>query len=217
MPKETRAPKTSLREAQKDMTRRRILEAARKLFGSVSFEQASMEDVAGKAEVGRTTIYFHYPTKNALLIDLLREDWDRQAVIFEQLAATPEINRDSLRGWLERFTAGMRRSRTLFRLYGFTLSLNEEVGTLQHQHRDRLIGILAKRIPAFATRQGAAPGRRKAAAASHMLLVQIEHYGALLAGDLPQHDADAATDAMLDAFSTFIASAAAPGRLRVTA
>jgi AcrR family transcriptional regulator len=206
---------TPLRQAQKHMTRRRILDAARKLFGSVSFDQVAMEDVAAKAEVGRTTIYFHYPTKNALLIDLLREDWDRQAAIFEQLAAVPDINRESLRRWLERFVAGMSRSRSLFRLYGFTLSLSEEAARYQAQHRERLVGILAARIPAFAPRAGAAPGRGKAAAASHLLLVQIEHYGAWVAGDLL--DAGAATEAMLDAFISFMATGASPARLKVPA
>jgi len=209
MPDSTR-PKSSLRVAQKDITRRRIRGSARNLFVSRPFEDVSMEEVANDAGVGRTTIYFHYPTKNALLLDLLSEDWERQAFIFARLATSPDLDRETLKGWLSKYTEGMRRSRNLFRMYIFALSLHEDFGKMLYAHRERLIGLLSERIPAFTVRTGAAPDQLRAAAASHAIINHIEHYGGIVvAADTPPEDAEAATDVLLDDFERFIKGARA--------
>jgi AcrR family transcriptional regulator len=200
--------KSSLRVAQKDITRRRIRSAARELFISRPFEDVSMEEVANDAGVGRTTIYFHYPTKNALLLDLLGEDWERQAFIFARLAASPALDRETLRGWLKKYTDGMRRSRNLFRMYIFALSLHEDFARMLHAHRERLIVLLGEKIPAFTPRTGASPDKLRAAAASHAMINHIEHYGGLaVAPDTSPEDVEAAADVLLDDFERFIESA----------
>ncbi len=206
MPDSTR-PKSSLRVAQKDITRRRIRGAARNLFVARPFEDVSMEEVANDAGVGRTTIYFHYPTKNALLLDLLGEDWERQAFIFGRLATAPALDRETLKGWLKKYTDGMRRSRSLFRMYIFALSLHEDFGKMLYAYRERLIGLLGERIPAFTARTGAAASQIRAAAASHAMINRIEHYGGIVAApDTPSEDVEAATEVLLDEFERFIKS-----------
>ena len=52
--------------------RERILQSARSVFAEEGAE-AQMDDVARRAEVGVGTVYRHFPTKEALLVELLRE------------------------------------------------------------------------------------------------------------------------------------------------
>jgi AcrR family transcriptional regulator len=52
--------------------RGRILESARAVFAEYGAE-AQMDDVARQAGVGVGTVYRHFPTKEALLVELLRE------------------------------------------------------------------------------------------------------------------------------------------------
>jgi AcrR family transcriptional regulator len=52
--------------------RERILESARAVFAEYGAE-AQMDDVARQAGVGVGTVYRHFPTKEALLVELLRE------------------------------------------------------------------------------------------------------------------------------------------------
>lgn len=52
--------------------RERILQSAREVFAEFGSE-AQIDDVARRAGVGVGTIYRHYPTKEALLIELVRE------------------------------------------------------------------------------------------------------------------------------------------------
>jgi AcrR family transcriptional regulator len=52
--------------------RERILESARAVFAEYGAE-AQMDDVARQAGVGVGTVYRHFPTKEALLVELVRE------------------------------------------------------------------------------------------------------------------------------------------------
>jgi AcrR family transcriptional regulator len=52
--------------------RERILSGARAVFAEYGSE-AQMDDVARRAGVGVGTVYRHYPTKEALLVELVRE------------------------------------------------------------------------------------------------------------------------------------------------
>jgi AcrR family transcriptional regulator len=56
-----------------------VLDAARSLFAEQGFD-AQMEDVARRAGVGVGTIYRHYPTKEALIQELLAERMRRLTV-----------------------------------------------------------------------------------------------------------------------------------------
>jgi AcrR family transcriptional regulator len=59
--------------------RERILQAAREVFAEYGID-AQMDDVARRAQVGVGTVYRHFPTKEALMAELVRQK-------FQQLAA----------------------------------------------------------------------------------------------------------------------------------
>ncbi len=50
----------------------RILEAAREVFAECGVD-AQMDDVARRASVGVGTVYRHFPTKEALIVELVRQ------------------------------------------------------------------------------------------------------------------------------------------------
>jgi len=73
-----RARRSSRPQARGIATRRRVLDAAEKLFAQRGYEPASMADVAERAGVGVGTLYHHFPDKRALLLALI-DDWgDRE-------------------------------------------------------------------------------------------------------------------------------------------
>jgi AcrR family transcriptional regulator len=70
----TTSPNQTERPLRSDArrNRERILSGARAVFAEHGGE-AQMDDVARRAGVGVGTVYRHYPTKEALLIELVRE------------------------------------------------------------------------------------------------------------------------------------------------
>ncbi len=82
--------------------RERILESARAVFGEYGAE-AQIDDVASRAGVGVGTVYRHFPTKEALLAELVRQKFrlfaDRMRDALEQpgdpFAALTEVMWDN--------------------------------------------------------------------------------------------------------------------------
>lgn len=59
--------RTSLREAQRQLTRERLLESALRVFRRRGFIGATLDEIASDAEVNRGTIYLHFANKAELL------------------------------------------------------------------------------------------------------------------------------------------------------
>jgi AcrR family transcriptional regulator len=87
--------------------RERILESARKVF-SESGSEAQIDDVARHAGVGVGTVYRHFPTKEALLVELVRQKFrslataarealEREGEPFEVIADLMHTNAEQLR------------------------------------------------------------------------------------------------------------------------
>jgi AcrR family transcriptional regulator len=62
-----------MRDKQREETRRRIYRAALEIFRRDTVAGCRIDDIASRAEVSRGAFYFHFPTKDDVLIELLRE------------------------------------------------------------------------------------------------------------------------------------------------
>jgi AcrR family transcriptional regulator len=81
--------------------------------GTVIAEQgvdASLRDIARRAEVGLATLFRHFPTREALLEALLRVNFDEMTARADELEAATSPA-DALVLWLEEFIALARRYR----------------------------------------------------------------------------------------------------------
>lgn len=61
------------RDKQREETRRRVYEAALAVFRADGVPGARIDDIARAAGVSRGTFYFHFPTKDDVLLELLNE------------------------------------------------------------------------------------------------------------------------------------------------
>lgn len=65
-----------MREKQREETRRRVYLAALHVFRESGVAACRIDDIAQRAEVSRGAFYFHFPTKDDVLVELLRESED---------------------------------------------------------------------------------------------------------------------------------------------
>src|SRR3954467_6925269 len=61
------------REEKNALTQRRLLDAAREVFGRRGYGSASLEEIAEEAGFSRGALYHHFDSKEALFLDLLDE------------------------------------------------------------------------------------------------------------------------------------------------
>jgi AcrR family transcriptional regulator len=88
---ETPAEGTRARDRQREETRRRLFDAAMTVFRRDGVNAARIEDIAEIAGVSRGSFYFHFPTKEEVLADLLVASGDRVATSIEALSTDVPI------------------------------------------------------------------------------------------------------------------------------
>ena len=67
--------------------RERILDAAFSVFSRRGYRQAGVDEVGRQAETSKGGVYFHFPTKEALFLELLRTTADRLTAKVERSIA----------------------------------------------------------------------------------------------------------------------------------
>jgi AcrR family transcriptional regulator len=87
--------------ADAERNRIRLLDAARAAFASGQ-AAVTLEQIARDADVGIGTLYRHFPTREALVEALYREELALLCAGAEQLLATQAPDR-ALRSWMDRF------------------------------------------------------------------------------------------------------------------
>ena len=60
------------REYKKDLTRQQLLLAAADLLAERGYDNTSVEDIAERANVSKGTFYYHFETKETLIVELRR-------------------------------------------------------------------------------------------------------------------------------------------------
>ena len=90
-----------LREAQKALTRERLVDAAIATFREHGFGSATIDEVARRANFSRTTFYLHFDSKSdvaSAIGDRIGEAAFDQIL---QLAELPRLDAEHIRGWLD--------------------------------------------------------------------------------------------------------------------
>src|SRR5262245_25745368 len=108
------------RQASRDETRQRILEAARHLLSAESSPDLSMEAVARRADVSRLTIYYQFGSRAGLLEALYdylatRGQMQRMAEVFQEANVAKALGKmiDTFVGFWSTDTTVMRRLRAM--------------------------------------------------------------------------------------------------------
>lgn len=99
MPKQP-PPTTAARKPRVDAqrNRERILEVARDAFTEHG-QEAALDDIARRAEVGPGTLYRHFPTRDALIEAVYRSEVEKLTAAGQRHAATlPPL--EALRAWM---------------------------------------------------------------------------------------------------------------------
>lgn len=96
-----------LRDANKQRTRERIVEAAKEAFVERGYGPTTMSHIADRAGIGRATLYLHFATKIEITDEIARSLGPRMVQILRSLSAKP-FDQDGLEAWVTELLAGLR-------------------------------------------------------------------------------------------------------------
>jgi AcrR family transcriptional regulator len=101
------------RDRQREDTRRRVREIALDIIRRDGLAAARVDEMARLASVSRGTVYFHYPTKEHVVAELLGEVEERIAAALRDLPAAAPIDR-VLEAFCEAFAREWEKEARLF-------------------------------------------------------------------------------------------------------
>ncbi|MFD7157453.1 TetR/AcrR family transcriptional regulator [Kribbella sp. NPDC059898] len=138
-----------LREVKRERTRRLIADKAFELFCDHGFGRTTVEQIAAAAEVGPSTLYRYFPTKETLVLEFV-DDCLADAVNW--FAAQPALDlRDGLRTVIERVLEQLEtnpdRVRAVFDLAERNESVSAHLNELIWRFRNDLAAQLVRRLP----------------------------------------------------------------------
>jgi AcrR family transcriptional regulator len=81
-------------EEAKSLRRQAILDAAARVWAASTFDAFTMADVARRARLAKGTLYLYFPTKEALLLELLEDRLGRWLEELESRLDRGEVPRD---------------------------------------------------------------------------------------------------------------------------
>lgn len=126
--------------------RERIVDAARELFAECG-HGTQMDDVAKRAQVGVGTVYRHFPTKTALIGELLATKFRSHAAAAERWAQErPDDPWAAFEGWLRESFCSIAQDATLQQRV--TWIDDEDVLAVAEEARQALIVVVGEMIGA---------------------------------------------------------------------
>lgn len=91
----------SLRQAQKSLTRNRLLDAAVEVLSNSPTLDTTVDEIAKAAGVTRATLYAHFPNKAEIIRGLAERLYALGDEVYSDLGALPRWTPETIRTWLE--------------------------------------------------------------------------------------------------------------------
>lgn len=116
----------SRQDRRRARTRAELLAAAKRLLASKGFHGTKIADIAAAADVGTGTFYLHFPTKEALFADLVKETALRAKEEIDLAKTAVEDPHEKARVATTTFFRFADRNRDVFKiLFGHSAQFND--------------------------------------------------------------------------------------------
>src|SRR5690242_9983551 len=137
-----------LRELKRERTRRLIADKAFELFSDHGFGRTTVEQIAAAAEVGPSTLYRYFPTKETLVLEFVEDCLTGAVAWFRE--QPPVDLPDGLQAVIERVLEELERNpdrvRAVFEMADQTASVSAHLNELIWRFRDDLAAELVRRL-----------------------------------------------------------------------
>ena len=143
----------SLREQQRAFTRKRLMEAAGRVFAERGYSDATVDEIASEAGASRATFYLHFKSKTDLVGALVEESTpfavERYRLLDDLLVRGGPTLRDELREWLSDWLDVWRESADSSHALLQAAMLEPDVEELRLRNSEVLVGALERYFAAL--------------------------------------------------------------------
>ena len=101
----------------------RIVEAARRRFAHYGYDKVTMDEIAGDIGLGKGSLYYYFPTKEALFTTVVRQEQTEFKARVEEIIADTSCSAEALRQYADQRVEYFRNFHTLAKLTLESLAL----------------------------------------------------------------------------------------------
>ena len=107
------------KEREKEARKEEILDAAEKVFFEKGLPAATMDEIASVAELGKSTLYLYYKSKEDLYLGVMMRGTERLYALFRAAVSTGEPTLKLIKNLGDAYFEFFRSHRNYFRMYYF--------------------------------------------------------------------------------------------------
>src|SRR3984885_12349234 len=175
MPKMTTSDHTgkggSLRDEQKRMTRRLLIEGAVTSFERKGYAATTIEDIVAEANASRATFYLHFKSKADVVLVVARPLGRRWRERYLGLTSGGPASRKDLHEWIGSMVDNYATNRGSLKALDQAEAIEPEVAAVRLDNHNESIAVIAESI-----RRWYGCGEEEARVRAALLLVQIDRF-----------------------------------------
>lgn len=197
---------------QKEESRRRLIEAAERVFSRAGYIATSVDDIAQEAGVSRQTFYRHYDGKLAIAMEYFERQNDISLPLWLRIGDQDFTNPAVVIAWITMLFDFNEAKRLSLRTF-------VEMGTVEPQFIERIkelipaiIAQLGDKIPAFAAARGKGPTARRRWVNAWLFFYHLREQCSMNATGFMATDRTHVIDAFTDGFLDLLNPEPSPRR-----
>jgi AcrR family transcriptional regulator len=198
----------SLRDEQKRLTRRRLIEGALAAFEQKGYAATTIDDIVAEANASRATFYLHFKSKADVVLVMTETLGRRWRELYLELTSGGRLSRKVLYEWLDGVVENYQTNRVSLQAIDHAVAIEPVVGGVDLATRQESIAVMAESIERWYG--GDSDDARVRAA---LLLVQMDRFFDLWIIRGVPFDRERAVGALTDLWLSVLGSSA-KGRAR---
>src|ERR1700722_9567121 len=136
-------------EGLREETRALVLSAAQELFTEIGYVRSTMQLIAAKAGISRSSLYRHFDTKWHVARALMDAFWPSWVELWEICPIDDDTTEARLVEWLETILSELRQSKNFILLLQEIMSVEDEAGDLSVAVLDQILEIIGNKHSVF--------------------------------------------------------------------
>lgn len=136
-------------EGLREETRNLILTAAGKIFNEVGYSQSTMQMIAARAGISRSSLYRHFETKWLVAKDLIDAFWPKWIDLWKDCPLGKSTTQAQFVAWLNRMLVEQRPTKNFMFLIHEIFSVEEEAADVSVLINDKILEIIGKNRSGF--------------------------------------------------------------------
>jgi len=199
----------SLRDEQKRLTRRRLIEGALAAFEHKGYAATTIDDIVAEANASRATFYLHFKSKADVVLVMTETLGRRWRELYLELTSGGRLSRKQLYEWLDGIVENYETNRASVDAIQQAIGIEPEVAAVNLANIQESIGVMAESIQRWS-----GGDQEDARVRAALILVQMDRFFYLWIVRGVPFDRERAVGTLADLWFSVLGSARGRSRSR---